>query len=402
MNSAVSIESLSFLVIDDDEFMLDIVAMNLNHLKAANVATCTNGCEALARIDNGESFDVVMIDLNMPIIDGVEVLRSLAQRNFPNGILLFSGEDARILKTAQSLANEHKLNVLGALTKPVVVNDLQEALQAYRPNTTEAPQKLFEPITVDELYKAINEKQILPYFQPQVLSRDKSLVAAEVLARWQHPERGLLAPFHFIARAEELSLIDELTWSLFEQAIEQFGRWRTMGTNLSMSINLSADSLGTVNLPEKIASLVAANHIPYDAIRLEITESRLMKNLKTSLDVLARLRLKNFGLSIDDFGTGYSSLAQLNSIPFNELKVDRAFVHGAAADPAARAILESSVMLARKLDMTVVAEGVEDQSDWDQVEAIGCDLVQGYHVARPMPADQFEQWMETWNERTIA
>ncbi|MET0014698.1 MAG: response regulator [Sedimenticola sp.] len=139
MNSAVPIESLSFLVIDDDEFMLDIVAMNLNHLKAANVATCTNGCEALARIDNGESFDVVMIDLNMPIIDGVEVLRSLAQRNFPNGILLFSGEDARILKTAQSLANEHKLNVLGALTKPVVVNDLQEALQAYRPNTTEAP-----------------------------------------------------------------------------------------------------------------------------------------------------------------------------------------------------------------------------------------------------------------------
>ncbi|MET0014697.1 MAG: EAL domain-containing protein [Sedimenticola sp.] len=235
-----------------------------------------------------------------------------------------------------------------------------------------------------------------------MLSRDKSLVAAEVLARWQHPERGLLAPFHFIARAEELSLIDELTWSLFEQAIGQFGRWRTMGTNLSMSINLSADSLGTVDLPEKIASLVAANHIPYDAIRLEITESRLMKNLKTSLDVLARLRLKNFGLSIDDFGTGYSSLAQLNSIPFNELKVDRAFVHGAAADPAARAILESSVMLARKLDMTVVAEGVEDQSDWDQVEAVGCDLVQGYHVARPMPADQFELWMETWNERNIA
>jgi EAL domain-containing protein (putative c-di-GMP-specific phosphodiesterase class I) len=121
-----------------------------------------------------------------------------------------------------------------------------------------------------------------------------------------------------------------------------------------------------------------------------------MDHLSVALDILSRLSLKQFKLSIDDFGTGYSSMEQLQRIPFTEFKIDRAFVHGASRDTSARAILESSVVLAKKLNMSVVAEGVEDQEDWDLVSEVGCDLVQGYFISRPLPFKQLLPWLDNW------
>ena len=395
---AVDIPILSFLVIDDDEFMLKVVTANLNRLGIKNVTLCTEGADALSKIENGNVYDVVMIDLNMPIMDGVEVLRNLAQRNFPSAILLFSGEDSRILKTAQTLAKEHGLNILGSLSKPLVLTELVEKLEDYR-SVASSPNVDLDSLDVseEELKFAISNRQIVPFFQPQVSSSDKTLVSAEVLSRWNHPVYGLLPPLVFISKAEEFGLINDLTWSIIEQSISCFGRWRQEIPYLSMGVNLSANTLSVVDLPEKLAFLANSNSVPCSAICLEITESRLMQNLSKSLDVLARLRLKQFGLSIDDFGTGYSSLSQLNDIPFTELKVDRAFVHGAASDSSAKAILESSTVLGKKLGMNVVAEGVENQDDWDQVAALGCDLIQGYFVAKPMSSIDFERTTLTGN-----
>ena len=176
--------------------------------------------------------------------------------------------------------------------------------------------------------------------------------------------------------------------------MEYAARLKAMEYHHNVAINLSVDSLTDLDWPEKITAILQEFGLEPSHISFEITESRLMEHVSVALDILSRLSLKRFNLSIDDFGTGYSSMEQLQRIPFSEFKIDRAFVHGANRDASALAILESSVLLAKKLDMKVVAEGVEDQRDWDLVARLGCDQVQGYFVSRPLPFSALLKWLQ--------
>lgn len=169
--------------------------------------------------------------------------------------------------------------------------------------------------------------------------------------------------------------------------------------NLKVAINVSVDNLNTLDFPEQITSAAAAAGVAPQSILLEVTESQLMKDLRAPLEILTRLRLRRFRLSIDDFGTGHSSLAQLRDVPFDELKIDQSFVHGAHHNETLRAIFYASVGLAKELGMEVVAEGVEDVDDWTFVQRTGCDLAQGYFIARPMPAESILEWMIGWRQR---
>jgi EAL domain-containing protein (putative c-di-GMP-specific phosphodiesterase class I) len=171
---------------------------------------------------------------------------------------------------------------------------------------------------------------------------------------------------------------------------------KALGYDLNIGINISVDALNNLAWPDEIASQIEGYGLHPSSITFEITESRLMENISVALDILSRLSLKRFNLSIDDFGTGYSSLEQLQRIPFSELKIDRAFVHGASEDTSARAILESNELLARKLNMRIVAEGVETQEEWDLVTELGCDQVQGYFIAKPMHIDDLCEWLGSW------
>ncbi|AJQ95036.1 EAL domain-containing response regulator [Gynuella sunshinyii] len=386
--------SLRVLVVDDDPLLLEMMIDILNDLKVNKVTTCEGGATALARIDSGERYEVLLLDLNMPGMDGIEVLRNLSQRQYGGALVLLSGEDSRILNTAQRLAHAQNLRVLGSLAKPVTAEQLHQKLLTLQPASGGPSKQPIEQVPLHELLTlGIGARQITPYYQPQVRITDGRVSAVEVLARWHHPKRGWLMPASFIGLAEEQGLIDELSWVVFDKAISQLGKWLQNGYDIAMGLNLSSESLTVVNLPERIDNLVRKNNVPPNHITLEITETRLMQNLTYSLDVLTRLRLKGFGLSIDDFGTGYSTMVQLHKIPFTELKIDRAFVHSASDDSTASAILESSAELGRKLNMTIVAEGVEDQSDWNKSANAGCDLVQGYFIAKPMSADQFDIWV---------
>ena len=162
-----------------------------------------------------------------------------------------------------------------------------------------------------------------------------------------------------------------------------------------IAVNLSANWLTDIQLPEFVFATLQATGFPADRLILEITETGVMADITTALDVLTRLRLKGFKLSIDDFGVGYSSMEQLQRLPFNELKLDRSFVHGASEKPVSRAILASSIEMARKLNLSTVAEGVEKQADLDLLRGLGCDLVQGWLVAKAMPLEELLEWLQT-------
>lgn len=386
----------SVLVVDDDKFMLRLIARALQALGHNQVLTCDSAAEALAQLNSKALPEVILCDLNMPHMDGVEFLRKLAGIGYRGAVVVISGENGRILRTVENLARAHGLAILGYLQKPVKPEQLGKILADWqsRPRSVASPR--MDLCTSEEIKRGLSDREFVPFFQPKVDIATGRMVGVEALARWRHPVRGTLGPDCFIGVAEQQGIIGTLTELMLSETLLQAQVWRGQGLNLKVAVNVSMSDLVRLDFPELVLGQAkAVGILPID-ITLEVTESRLMNNPVVPLDILTRLRLKRVGLSIDDFGTGYSTLAQLKNIPFDELKLDRSFVQGAGRDPAARAILESSVDLAKKLDMRVVAEGVETREDWDLVAALGCDAAQGYFIAKPMSGPDVPAWIETW------
>ncbi len=391
------LESLRVLLVDDDEFVLDFVEDMLHRLGVKSVSRALDGHAALAAIDGAiRSLQLVICDLDMPGMDGIEFFRHLAERNFEGGVLLSSGSDKRVIKTVESLVQAHKLQFLGTLQKPVEEAALLNTLINFTGAELKVNYGPIKELSPEEIRVGLDAGQVETFFQPKVTLADRRVVGAECLVRWRHPERGLIQPAAFISVAEEHGLIDDLTMAVFRKSMAYLSEWTRQGHNLKISVNVSMDSLNRLDLPELFTDIVRQAGVETGQVILEMTESRLISNIATSLEIITRFRLKGFDLSIDDFGTGYSSMEKLKLLPFTELKVDRSFVCGATRDSVARAILESSVQMGHTLGMSVVAEGAETQEDWDLLVAVGCDEVQGYFVARPMPAEEFIAWKTHW------
>jgi EAL domain-containing protein (putative c-di-GMP-specific phosphodiesterase class I) len=391
------LEFLRVLLVDDDEFVLDFVEDMLHGLGVKSVSRSLDGNAALAAVDGAiRPLQLLICDLNMPGMDGIEFLRHLADRGFEGGVILSSGSDKRVIKTVESLVQAHKLGFLGTLQKPVEEAALLTALINFTGLEPKANYGPIQELSPEEIRAGLDAGQMETFFQPKVTVADRRVVGAECLVRWRHPERGLIQPAAFISVAEEHGLIDDLTMAVFHKAMGHLKEWTRLGHDLKVSVNVSMDNLDRLDLPEVFADIVRQAGVETGRVILEMTESRLMSNIVTSLEIITRLRLKGFDLSIDDFGTGYSSMEKLKQLPFTELKVDRSFVCGATRDSVARAILESSVQMGHALGISVVAEGAETQEDWDLLVAVGCDEVQGYFVARPMPAEDFIAWKTRW------
>ncbi len=393
----VPTSSLSVLVVDDDYIIHHVTTVILNDLGIKSVQSALSGSLALDIINqSSDSIDVVIFDLNMPDMDGVKLMRHLAKLQFSGAIIITSGEDARILRTVEKLAIEHALQVLGVLQKPVLPAKIRELLELLDQTKTAGTLIQGEGVTGEELKQAMRRDELTTYFQPKVDLKTAQVVGMEVLVRWEHPRNGIIMPGSFVSVAEENNLISELTEIVCKKAMKQAAILQAQEFNLNIAINISVDTLNNLDWPDQMAEQIEAAGIAASSITFEITESRLMDHISVALDILSRLSLKRFKLSIDDFGTGYSSMEQLQRILFSELKIDRAFVSAANEDDSAMAILESSILLARKLDMKVVAEGVETQQESDLMVELGCDQVQSYFVSRPLPFDQMLDWLNQW------
>jgi EAL domain-containing protein (putative c-di-GMP-specific phosphodiesterase class I) len=219
-----------------------------------------------------------------------------------------------------------------------------------------------------------------------------ALAGVEALVRWSHPQHGLIPPDVFIPLAEQSRLIQPLSRWVLGAALAQCAAWRDNGLDVPVSVNLCAQDLQDPALPENVVALLAEHALPPDRLRIEITETTLMADPRHARGILSRLREHGVQIAIDDFGTGYSSLAYLQRLPLNELKIDRSFVRDMAADDGARAIVRAVTNLANDLGLRVVAEGVEDAETLEALRALGCDVVQGYYFARPLPAADIAAW----------
>lgn len=388
------------LVLDDDSFTLKLLARMLANLGYNSVTLCDSGRAALEQINStGSRPDLILLDLNMPEMDGIEFVRHLVERHYTGSLILFSGEDEHMLQAAEKLVQSHKIKVPGSLQKPVTPEKLAALLEKWAPS----PQGGDEAVKIhgaDELRAAIANGELINYYQPKVEPATGWVMGVETLVRWRHPTDGMVFPCEFIGVAETHGLIDDLTRVVLTGALAQAKAWQEAGLSLQLAVNVSIDNLASPDFADFVAKLADDAGVPSQKVVLEVSESRIpMNDLRAPLETLTRLRMKRFRLSIDEFGTGHSSLTQLRGIPFDELKIDHSFVHGAWANKTIQAKYDACLAIAKQLDMEVVAVGVEDDNDWENLRRTGCDLAQGYFIAKPMPANELPGWIETWQAR---
>jgi diguanylate cyclase (GGDEF)-like protein len=284
----------------------------------------------------------------------------------------------------------------GALLRgaDVAMYAAKEARAGHKLYAAELDRHSRDRLTVlSDLRRALDGDEILIHYQPIVDAHSGAVASAEALARWQHPELGMIPPGAFIPVAEQTGLIGPLTWVVLEGALAQCGAWHRAGYDLSVAVNLSVRNLLDQDLPRQIEERLARHDLPASALRVEITESMIMADPDRSLQTVLALSALGVHVSIDDFGTGYSSLSMLKRLPVDELKIDRSFVSPMMHDESDMIIVRSTIHLGHDLGMKVIGEGVEDEGTLQRLASLGCDLIQGYYVSRPLPADAFTQWL---------
>ncbi len=391
------------IIVDDDQFQLKLLSHQLAMVGYEHVTAYDDGKTALDQM-KGKMLDstVIILDLNMPNMDGLEFLEHLRNSQFKGALLLVSGEDARVLQAAEKLAGSYNLQVLGHLSKPVQQETLQKYLNALsksRKNAAAVPR--IQRYSVEQLRHGIEQGQLFNLYQPKVLLSTGELIGVEALVRWNHPQDGIVLPDEFITLAEESEMIDKIARLVLRNALKDSVLWREFGINITVAVNISMYNLNTRDFVNFLESELSASGVSPQDLTLELTESKLMQDYSLVLDMLTRLRLRRVNLSIDDFGTGHSSMAQLRDIPFNELKIDRGFVHTAWDNATLHGIFDGSMQLAKNLGIKTVAEGVEDEADWSFLWNSGCDHAQGYFIGKPMTAAELPQWQEQWTARYL-
>lgn len=386
----------SVLVIDDSSVQRQHAVSLCAELGIERIYEASNGAEALDIIAAlPEPPDVLIIDLEMPGMNGVELIQNLRKRGANIPVIVASSREGSLINAVETMTQSLGMELLAGLQKPLQLVQIASAFSNRGGNRKPASQAGQIEFTASDLREAIACKQLVPYFQPKIDVRTGVIKGVEALARWLLPDGRMIPPDRFIQLAESHGLIHELTLAIADQACAQAAQWNKRGLRLSLAINLSPHLLDSDRFVDDICALIDRHAVRADQIVWEITESSMVANLGAALGVLARLRLKGFGLSLDDYGTGFSSMQQLARMPFTELKVDRSFVHGAADRDHLRVILQSALDMASRLSLVTVAEGVERMEDWRLLQEYGCSLGQGYLVARPMPGADLPVWLRT-------
>ena len=383
MNAAVNLVAL---VVEDDGFQRRTLGRMLRALGAREVLEAQDGKEALASMQSKSPVDLIVCDLDMPEMDGMEFMRHLGQAKSDASVIISSAKERTLVASVEKMARAYGVRLLGLIEKPVTLAGLEDLIAKYESGTQQVKRlPTGDPsYSLEEILSGVKQRQFFPFYQPKIELATGQILGMGSASRWHHPQHGLVSPHSFISVLELSGHMNELTLQILETAAGGCRRMHERGFALTVSVNLSHVSLTDTSMADRITQIVQSVGLDPHYMIFEITETAAMTQVAPALENLARLRMRGFGLSVDDYGTGFASLQQLMRVPFTELKIDQSFVTGCAANAASRVIVESSVEMARNLGMKSVAEGVESQADWNVVNNARCDVAQGYFIARPM------------------
>lgn len=379
------------LSLDDDEEIGKIVRYVAE--KAGFQATTTADSASFERALDRQAPDLIVLDLQMPGTDGVEMLRSLGDRNTEAAILLVTGVDARTIASAEHYGKTLGLDIRGTLQKPFMPEDLSKLLVAAK--------AFRQPLSSTDLGAAIDNGELLVHYQP-VLRRFADgwdIDGVEALLRWNHPERGVLSPESFLDLGEGCELSRRMTDFVIGHGLEQVKGWYAGKLQLTLRVNLSAALLTDIDFPDRLGVALDQYDLPGDALTIEVNETSMLHEHAETYDILTRLRLKGVRLAIDDFGIGYSSLTQLFRMPFGEMKIDKSLIARVADSREAEIAVEALIDLAHKLGLEVCAEGVESLATLEFLTKAQCDAAQGFLVSPPLAASEISEVIRGWPQK---
>ncbi|RCU52467.1 EAL domain-containing protein [Corallincola holothuriorum] len=382
----------SILIIEDDQFQRSLLVRMASNLFSGRISVAGNGKEALAMLDAIDDPSLILCDLNMPEMDGVEFLRTLAQREVSSHIALVSAATKDVIESVKQMAMSYGLRNVTQLRKPVHFQQLATLLTELTQRSIEQPVNPSLTLNDSELLSAIDNGQMQPFFQPHICAKTGRVIGAEALIRWIKPDTGMLTPDKFLNRIFQLGLTHKLTQQVLTSSIKACAEWHSQGLECHVSVNVAPSDLVELSFADMVFSLLEEHNLPANRLILEVTETEICPHLARSLDTMSRLRLNGVGVSLDDFGTGHSSMIQLLTSPFTELKIDQFFVQQMLVSGRHRAAVESSLLLAKNLNLTSVAEGVETYEHVEMLQKMGCDVLQGFHYAKAMPKQEFVSW----------
>jgi EAL domain-containing protein (putative c-di-GMP-specific phosphodiesterase class I)/ActR/RegA family two-component response regulator len=377
------------LAVDDERDFLELVA-ELAEQIGYDVLTADNAASFREQLTHHRP-SLVLLDLQIPGMDGVEALRYLARQSITGGVVLASGMDQRVLTSARQLGESLGLKMLGTLQKPVMLEDIEAMLTKHRGVTRQ--------LTADDLRRAIDEGELVVHYQPRLSHADTgwAVSGAEALVRWQHPQLGLLYPKDFLALVEDHKMALGVADFVLTDAIRQVGHWRSRGLDLSVSVNLAPRLVKDLEFPDRLSRILQEYSVDSQQLSLDVMEDAAQQDAELVMDIYTRLRVKGIGLALDSFGIGTSSFTHLYKMPFSELKIDRELIgcvpHTRSAAIAVRAI----VQLAHALSLRVCAVGVESALAFDFLDEAGCDRMQGDFMGKAMPAADFESFIVAWS-----
>lgn len=371
------------LIVDDNAEMRDYFADVASGIGLEPTAAESSD-RFLQVLQNGEP-TVLTLDLAMPGVDGVQLLRTLSDRRCRSQIVIVSGRDTRMLEMAYRIGTDLGLNMMSPLQKPVSVPALESALLL-------AVAQADDTITQASVLDALSRDEFIPFYQPKIkLSTGGAVVVAgaEALARWRHPTMGFVPPSKFLGIIEQVGAMSRLTDSLMSQIVADQVEWRGSGIDLPVAINISRGELTDVTLPDRLFQSIKSAALDPENLIVEVTEEAVMAHPNEVRENLMRLRLDGVKISLDDFGSGYSSLCEIYRLPIAEIKLDRSVVADLHTSTTAKTVVKAFLALARELDIPVCAEGIEVGEAARFLAESGCEMGQGYLFCRPVEMSDF-------------
>ena len=392
---------MNILLIEDHDFQRQVLATQLAHLIDPNqdhIYCAADGIDALQAVALYQP-QLLFCDLNMPLMDGISFLGHLAEQQFTGAIIITSALNADVLLSVNKMCKNYGLNLLGTLAKPTHLEQLKQllALAVNQQPLGDAPISALQlALTEQDIIDAFNANYLTPYYQPIVNLKTGEWVASEALIRFIHPDYGIVPASNFIQHLTQIGKDSHLALLIINHVISH----QAIFEGRRVAVNISAKTL----VERSFINHVLALHNQYPQLHhwlyFELTESDLFESAGKALEAAARLGMHGFNLSIDDFGTGYSSLKQLDILPFKSLKLDISFVQAMPTNYTAKVIIETCLLLAHRLNLTVIAEGVEDITLWLKLQKMDCELAQGYFISPPLPFSQIPIWHDQWQQRS--
>jgi|GEM_PF-2783172 len=390
------------LVLEDDAFQQRILCNILKKMFGGEIFLAENGCQALKAVESGFSPDLILCDLEMPDMDGIEFLRNMSGKSIEPLIVITSGASRDLIDSVVQMSQLYGINHITSLQKPVLQEDLERLIVEHSPlKTRRANSKIKQnEFSKDELNHALESGEIIAHYQPHICVKENRVVGGEALARWQSPVYGLLPPGAFLPKLIECGLSEKLFQVILKHAISDCARWQENGMNIGVSINATPAEIANVEFSNFVFTLLQEFNLAPQKLTIEVTEVANYENHHQILDSLSRLRLKGINVSIDDFGTGYSSMRHLIDGPFSQLKIDRSFVSQMSSSPKNLAAIKGMLSLAEGLQLSTVVEGVETELELQQLKALNCHLIQGYYYSKPLKESDFIFWCTQFNRST--